>query len=191
MNFLKWPLICLAGKVICITSAEEELCKSGTRPRLYSTINTSLLLNAIKFVGTLWVVYKVPFKFQIRHIHCKAEIVTVHIWSTNLIFDISSYHQISSDPLNVGILKTYGENLVVAFFVLFSLSTMNVTSFSVCKLTLGASFQQIDRKYVILAFHIFKGKITLLSAEKHEPWLRILLRSVSLQEEAAEEDMFT
>ena len=143
-----------------------------------------------KFVETLWVVCKVPFKFQIRHIHCKAVIVTVHIWSTNLIFDISSYHQISLDPLNVGILKTYGENLVVAFFVLFSLSTMNVTSFSVCKLTLGASFQQIDRKYVILAFHIFKGKITLLSAEKHEPWLRILLRSVSLQEEAAEEDIF-
>lgn len=45
---------------------------------------------------------------------------------------------------------------------------------------------------LILPFHIFKGKITLLSAEKHEPWLRILLRSVSLEEEeAAEECMFT
>ena len=59
------------------------------------------------------------------------------------------------------------------------------------QISLGASFHQIDRRYVIFAFPIFKGKITLLSPEKHEPWLRILLRSVSLEEEAAEECMFT
>ena len=53
----------------------------------------------------------------------------------------------SLDPLNVGRLKTCGENLVIAFRWVFFLSTMNVTSFSVCKLALDALFQQIDRKY--------------------------------------------
>ena len=50
----------------------------------------------------------------------------------------------SLDPLNVGRLKTCGENLVLAFPLVFFLSTMNVTSFSVCKLALDALFQQID-----------------------------------------------
>ena len=50
----------------------------------------------------------------------------------------------SLDPLNVGRLKTCGENLVLAFPLVFFLSTMNVTSFSVGKLALDALFQQID-----------------------------------------------
>ena len=50
------------------------------------------------------------------------------------------------DHLNVGRLKTCGQNLVIAFPWVFFLSTMNVT-FSVCKLALYALFQQIDRKY--------------------------------------------
>ena len=52
----------------------------------------------------------------------------------------------SLDHLNVGRLKTCGQNLVIAFPWVFFLSTMNVT-FSVCKLALDALFQQIDRKY--------------------------------------------
>ena len=63
----------------------------------------------------------------------------------------------SLDPLNVGLLKTCGENLVIAFSRVFLLSAMNVTSFSVCKLTLAASFQQIDRKYDPCISH-FQGK---------------------------------
>ena len=63
----------------------------------------------------------------------------------------------SLDPLNVGRLKTCGENLVIAFPWVFFLSTMNVTSFSVCKLALDALFQQIDRKYNRY-IHISKGK---------------------------------
>ena len=74
----------------------------------------------------------------------------------------------SLDPLNAGILKTCGENLVIAFSRVFLLSAMNVTSFSVCKLALAASFQQIDRNDITLVFHIFKGNISLLSTEKHE-----------------------
>ena len=46
----------------------------------------------------------------------------------------------SLDPLNVGILKTYGENLVISFFGV-------LTKFSEFKLTLDAPFLQIDRKY--------------------------------------------
>ena len=64
----------------------------------------------------------------------------------------------SLDPLNVGLLKTCGENLVIAFSRVFLLSAMNVTSFSVCKLALVASFQQIDRNYITLVFHISKGE---------------------------------
>ena len=46
---------------------------------------------------------------------------------------------------------------------------------------------------IILVFHIIliKEKVTLLSTEKHEPWLRIPLRSVSLEEELAGKVMFT
>ena len=58
----------------------------------------------------------------------------------------------SLDPLNIGRLKTCGENLVIAFPWVFFLSTMNVASFSVCKLALDASFQQIDRKHNCLYF---------------------------------------
>ena len=62
----------------------------------------------------------------------------------------------SLDPPNVGILKTHRENMVVAFF---SLSMVNVTQFSVCKLALDASFQQIDRNYNrYVAFHILREK---------------------------------
>ena len=53
----------------------------------------------------------------------------------------------SLDPLNVGRLKTYGENVVIASPWAVFWSTMNVTSFSLCKLALDALFQQIDRKY--------------------------------------------
>ena len=57
----------------------------------------------------------------------------------------------SLDHLNVGILKTYEEILVAVFFC-FPLSTMNVTQFSVCKFTLGVSCQQIEWKYKSLHF---------------------------------------
>ena len=63
----------------------------------------------------------------------------------------------SLEPLNAGLLKTCGENLVIAFSRVFLLLTMNVTLFSVCKLALAASFQQIDRKYNPCISH-FKGK---------------------------------
>ena len=57
----------------------------------------------------------------------------------------------SLDPLNVGILKTYEEILVAVFFW-FPLSTMNVTQISVCKFTLDVSCQQIEWKYKSLHF---------------------------------------
>ena len=63
----------------------------------------------------------------------------------------------SLDPLNVGHLKTCGENLVIAFPWVFFLSTMNVTSFSICKLALDALFQQIDGKYNPYISH-FEGE---------------------------------
>ena len=94
----------------------------------------------------------------------------------------------SLDPLNVGRLKTCGENLVIAFPWVFFLSTMNVTSFSVCKLALEASFQQLDIEQS-LHFTFLRRKITLVSTEKHEPSLRIPLRSVLFffdEEESAE-----
>ena len=57
---------------------------------------------------------------KIRDIDHKAGIVTVRIWSTNFrTYDVSSYYQTSLDPLNVGLLKRYGENLVVAFLGFF------------------------------------------------------------------------
>ena len=104
---------------------------------------TSLLLDAIKFVGTLLcVLYKVPLTFQNSRSspqswNCNGS----QLWSTNFhTYNVSSYLQMSLDPLNVGILKTYGENLVISFFGV-------LTKFSEFKLTLDASFLQIDRKY--------------------------------------------
>ena len=74
------------------------------------------------------------------------------------------------DPLNVELSKTCEENLVIAFSCFFFLSTMNMTLFSVCKLALDASFQQIQGN-IIPVFHIFKGKISLLSTEKQERYM--------------------
>ena len=67
--------------------------------------------------------YKVPFdvpKFAI--FTAKLKLYTFHISSTNFhTYNVSSYHQMSLDPLNVRILKIYVEILVVAFFVVFFL----------------------------------------------------------------------
>ena len=72
-------------------------------------------------------------------IDSKARILTVCIGSTNFhSFNVSSYHQMLLDPLNVGLSKTCEENLVIAFSWVFFLSTMNMTSFAVCKLALDA-----------------------------------------------------
>ena len=63
----------------------------------------------------------------------------------------------SLDPLNVGRLQTCGENLVIAFPWDFFLSTMNVTSFFVCKLALFRCFNKLTGN-IILTFHISKGQ---------------------------------
>ena len=73
----------------------------------------------------------------------------------------------SLDPLIVGLSKTCEENLVIAFSWVFFSSMMNMTSFSVCKLALDVSFNKLTGN-MILVFHIFKGKISLLSTEKHD-----------------------
>ena len=104
-------------------------------------------------------------------IDSKARILTVCIGSTNFhSFDVSSYHQMLLDPLNVGLSKTCEENLVIAFSWVFFSSMMNMTSFSVCKLALDVSFNKLTGN-MILVFHIFKGKISLLSTEKHERYM--------------------
>ena len=79
----------------------------------------------------------------------KVGIVTVCIASANFhSFNVSSYHQMLLDPLNVGLSKKCEENLVIAFSWVFFLSTMNMTSFSVCKLALGALGSSTNtRKY--------------------------------------------
>ena len=65
----------------------------------------------------------------------------------------------SLDPLNVGLLKICGENLVVAFSRVFFLSKMNVTSFSVCKLALASDEL---RRFNKLAENIFLVYFTFL-----------------------------
>ena len=131
-------------------------------------------------MGTLLcALYKVPLMLQIRHFDSKAGTVTVLIWSTNFhSFNVSSYHQISLDPLDVGILKTWGEKLVIAFSWFFSLSN----SFSVCKLALDASFQQIDRKHNCLYFTFLRGKYLFFPRKNtNDIWLRIPLGLFLLQ----------
>ena len=55
-------------------------------------------------------------------IDSKARILTVCIGSTNFhSFNVSSYHQMLLDPLNVGLSKTCEENLVIAFSWVFFL----------------------------------------------------------------------
>ena len=133
-------------------------------------------------MGTLLcALYKVPLMLQIRHFDSKAGIVTVRIWSTNFhSFNVSSYHQMSLDPLNVGLLKTWGENLVIAFscffFFFFLVDDQNAISFSVCKLALDASFQQIDRKHNCLYFTFLREKYLFFPRKNtNDIWLRIPL----------------
>ena len=53
-------------------------------------------------------------------IDSKARILTVCIGSTIFhSFNVSSYHQMLLDPLNVGLSKTCEENLVIAFSFFF------------------------------------------------------------------------
>ena len=98
----------------------------------------------------------------------------------------------SLDPLNVGILKTCGENLVIAFSRVFLLSTMNVTTFSVCKLALAASFQQIHRTLNPCTSH-YKGKnISSFHGKTRKIYdLESPYVCFFYEEEAAKEDMFT
>ena len=85
----------------------------------------------------------------------------------------------SLDLLNVGRLKTCGENLVIAFPWVFFLSTMNVTSFFICKLAFEGCFNKLTGNIILtIHFTFLRGKITLLSTEKHKPCLKISLSSV-------------
>ena len=99
----------------------------------------------------------------------------------------------SLDPLNVGLLKTWGENLVIAFsWFFFLVNDQNATSFAVCKLALDASFQQIDMKHHCLYFTFLRENIFSFHGKTRTIYdLESPLVCFFYEEEAIEKDMFT
>ena len=62
------------------------------------------------------------------------------------------------------------------FLFFFLVDDQNATSFSVCKLALDASFQQIDRKHNCLYFTFLRGKYLFFPRKNtNDIWLRIPL----------------
>ena len=80
------------------------------------------------------------------------------------------------------------------FFLGFFLSTMNMTAFSVCKLALDESFQQIDRKYDTCISYFLREKY-LFFPRKNTNHILYDLKSPYVcffyEEEASEGGIFT